>query len=60
MVIVLGGGRALFGGGVYMGVPVEDWGRVVGRGGSVEVGEGGKLKRWLSSEGWCWDLWGKL
>lgn len=51
---MLVGGRALFGGGVYMGRVLVDGGGVVGRGGRVEVGEGGRLKRWLSSDGRRW------
>lgn len=51
---MLAGGRTLFGGGVYMGGAVEDGGGVDGRGGSVEVGEGGKWKRWLSSDSRRW------
>lgn len=35
-------GKALFGGGVYQGGLLEDGGEVDGRGGKVEVGEGGK------------------
>lgn len=53
---VVAGGRALFGGGVCIGGLVEDWGGVAGRGGSVDVGEGGILKIWLSSEGRRWAL----
>lgn len=48
---MLEGGRALLGGGVYMGRVAEDGGGVDGRGGSVVVGEGGKLKSWSPSEG---------
>lgn len=57
--VVPAGGSALFGGGVCVGGLVGDWGGG-GRGGSVEVGEGGILNIWLSSEDRCWDLWGKL
>ncbi len=49
--LMLAGGRALFGGGVYIGRVVDDGGGVDGRGGSIEVGEGGKLERWPSSDG---------
>lgn len=47
------GGRALFGGGVSMEEVMEEGGGVDGRGGSVEVGEGGRWRRWLSSDR-CW------
>lgn len=40
--LALVGGKALFGGGVYQGELMEDGGGVEGRGGKVEVGEGGK------------------
>lgn len=52
--LMLAGGRALFIGGVYPGWVVDDGGGVDGSGGSVEVGEGGKLKRLLSSDARRW------
>lgn len=47
-------GRALFGGGVYMGELVEDGGGVDGRGGRVDVGEGGKWESSLPSDRRRW------
>lgn len=47
-------GRALFGGGVYIGELVEDGGGVDGRGGRVEVGEGGKWQSSLPSDRRRW------
>lgn len=41
---------SLLGGGAYIGRVVEEGGQVSGRGGSLEVGEGGKWKRSLSSD----------
>lgn len=52
---MLAGGRALLGGGVYMGVlVVEEGGGVDGKGGRVEVGDGGNWKCWLPSDGRRW------
>lgn len=54
MGLTLAGGRALVGGGVYVDELLEDGGGVDGRGGRVEVGEGGKWKVWSPSDGRRW------
>lgn len=47
-----GGGSSLFGAGLYVGsVLMDGGGGVVGRGGSVEVGDGGM---WLPSDKRRW------
>lgn len=45
---------ALSGGGVYVNGPLEDGGGVEGSGGSMDVGDGGTLEKWLPSGGSCW------
>lgn len=44
----------VLGGGAYIGRVAEDGGQASGRGGSLEVGEGGNWKRLLSSDRQWW------